>query len=91
MEKKNLALMSLLLVLTLSTGLATTAQATEEPFKDDDDTAKEAVYDPLEPINRVSFAVNDVVYRVFVFPINDAYRFVVPNMVQTGISTFSTT
>lgn len=88
MKKKNLALMSTLLLLAMSTGgLATSANAAEDPFKDDE-TVKEAVYDPLEPINRATFAVNDVVYNAVIFPVNDLYRFVMPNMLQTGISNF---
>lgn len=42
--------------------------------------------DPFEPINRVSYAVNDGLDRALVKPAAKAYKTVMPQFVQTGIS-----
>jgi phospholipid-binding lipoprotein MlaA len=44
-----------------------------------------ATNDPLEPTNRVFYAVNDGVDTVVLRPIALAYRYVVPEPVRTGI------
>ncbi|MGA1384986.1 MAG: MlaA family lipoprotein, partial [Steroidobacteraceae bacterium] len=42
--------------------------------------------DPFEPINRVSYAVNDGLDRALVKPAAKAYKTVMPQFVQTGVS-----
>jgi phospholipid-binding lipoprotein MlaA len=44
--------------------------------------------DPLEPMNRVIYRFNDSVDTVLIRPVAEAYRFVVPSFVRTGISNF---
>jgi phospholipid-binding lipoprotein MlaA len=49
---------------------------------------QESVPDPLEPVNRFMFGVNDVLYFWVVQPIARAYAGVVPKPVRTGIRNF---
>jgi phospholipid-binding lipoprotein MlaA len=44
--------------------------------------------DPLERINRVTFAVNDKLDRAITKPLARTYRKVTPHFVQTGVSNF---
>jgi phospholipid-binding lipoprotein MlaA len=48
--------------------------------------ARAQVYDPLEPMNRVIFNVNDALDRNVVRPVAQAYVNVVPRLVRTGVS-----
>jgi phospholipid-binding lipoprotein MlaA len=62
-----------LLLLTLSACATTSTQTAD-------------ARDPLEPINRVSYAVNDGLDRTLVKPAAKAYKTVMPQFVQTGVS-----
>lgn len=42
--------------------------------------------DPLEPVNRVIFNINDTLDRIVVRPVAQAYVDVVPRLVRTGVS-----
>jgi phospholipid-binding lipoprotein MlaA len=44
--------------------------------------------DPLEPLNRAVYAFNDGVDTVLFKPAARAYRFILPNFAQTGVSNF---
>lgn len=46
--------------------------------------------DPLEPVNRVIFKVNDVVDRILFRPAAAGYEFAVPNVVRQGVNNFFT-
>jgi phospholipid-binding lipoprotein MlaA len=48
--------------------------------------ARAQVYDPLEPLNRVIFSVNDALDRSVVRPVAQAYVDVMPRLVRTGIA-----
>ena len=48
--------------------------------------AQAQVYDPLEPVNRVIFNVNDALDRAIVRPVAQVYVDVVPRLVRTGVS-----
>ena len=48
--------------------------------------ARAQVYDPLEPVNRVIFNINDTLDRNVVRPVAQAYVDVVPRLVRTGVS-----
>lgn len=48
--------------------------------------ARAQVYDPLEPMNRVIFNINDTLDRNVVKPVAQAYVDVVPRLVRTGVS-----
>jgi phospholipid-binding lipoprotein MlaA len=44
--------------------------------------------DPLERVNRVTYAVNDALDRAIAKPLARTYRKVTPHVVQTGVSNF---
>ena len=44
--------------------------------------------DPLERMNRATFAINEKLDRAFAKPVARAYRHVTPHFVQTGVSNF---
>jgi len=46
------------------------------------------IADPLEPVNRFLFGFNDVAYFWVVKPVAQAYAFVLPKLVRTGIGNF---
>jgi phospholipid-binding lipoprotein MlaA len=50
-----------------------------------DDYAEVAASDPLEPLNRVMFKMNDCLYLVAFRPISKGYQFVFPKPVRKGI------
>jgi len=45
-------------------------------------------YDPIEPVNRMSEGVNDIVDAVAIKPITQSYRTLTPSVVQRGVSNF---
>jgi phospholipid-binding lipoprotein MlaA len=61
--------------------LAAAGCASQAPLKRD-------ARDPLERLNRATFAFNDKVDRAVTKPIARAYRRVTPHFVQTGVSNF---
>jgi phospholipid-binding lipoprotein MlaA len=66
--------------------LALSACATPPPASDKEATAEfQRTNDPLEPANRVFYAVNDGLDVVFLRPIALAYRNVLPDPVQHGV------
>lgn len=74
----------LALLLLLGGGIA--GCATPPPADDPDAVADfKATNDPLEPTNRVIYAVNDGIDTVFLKPIALLYRNVVPDPVQKGV------
>lgn len=50
----------------------------------------QVIPDPLEPWNRAMFCVNDVLVTYVAHPVNDAYTFVTPEPVRTGLGNFFT-
>ncbi len=44
-----------------------------------------SVSDPLEPLNRATFAFNDGLYTVLLRPISKGYQFIVPKPVRQGV------
>lgn len=61
--------------------LAVAGCASQAPLKRDP-------RDPLERVNRVTFAFNDKVDKAFTKPVARTYRRVTPHFVQTGVSNF---
>ncbi|MDR1609620.1 MAG: VacJ family lipoprotein [Holosporales bacterium] len=53
------------------------------PLYEDED-----VDDPFEPFNRLMFRINGMLDKAFIMPVSMAYRHLVPNPVQTGVSNF---
>lgn len=73
-----------LLVPLLAIGLS--ACATRPPDTEPEALAEyREINDPLEPANRVSFAVHEAVDRAVLQPVAEAYRAVVPAPVRTGV------
>jgi phospholipid-binding lipoprotein MlaA len=73
---------------------ATSAQAadTEDPFFDElyqeAESGAVQVYDPLEPVNRVLFQINDRLYFWVVKPAATGYRTVVPTEIRSCVKNF---
>jgi len=44
--------------------------------------------DPLESYNRAMFSLNENIYEYILDPIVDAYQFIAPDFVQTGVTNF---
>lgn len=59
---------------------ASTGQMAESPAED--------MNDPLEPINRVIFSVNDAVDTVILTPIATTYKFVTPDPIENNVTNF---
>ncbi|HBA45069.1 TPA: hypothetical protein DEG21_05195 [Patescibacteria group bacterium] len=53
------------------------------------DAKARAVYDPAEPVNRVSFEFNDGFYHVVTRPVTNVYEFLIPQFARTAISNAS--
>lgn len=54
----------------------------------DDYATTSQVADPLEPLNRATFALNDGIYNVVLRPISKGYTTVTPKVVRTGLDNF---
>ncbi|MFZ4682797.1 MAG: MlaA family lipoprotein [Terrimicrobiaceae bacterium] len=50
-----------------------------------DEYSAATIPDPLQPLNRVTFWINDGLYTVLLRPISKGYEFVVPTPVRTGV------
>ena len=59
------------------------------PAADGEDPPVRAEYDPLEPLNRSLYAINDVVDRYTLRPIARGYRAVMPEFARRGVTNFS--
>ena len=70
-------LIRLILVFSLITPLSLTRAASEGEN-----------VDPLEPINRAMFAINDGMDTYFIRPLARSYRFVMPDVAERGVSNF---
>lgn len=57
----------------------------ESPLYEDE---MDNVYDPLEPFNRLMFKINNVLDKAFLVPVSTAYKHIVPNFLQSGLSNF---
>ena len=60
--------------------------STETDFLDD--PPEVVVNDPLEPMNRVFFEFNDVLYEWVVKPVSDGYSWVFPLELRQGFGNF---
>jgi len=88
MEKQGL--IKLLPLLAALSALPAQSQEDEEFFEfDEEASAAPAIADPLESLNRASFAVNDKLYRGVLKPIARGLR-VLPVPVRNGMANFFT-
>lgn len=60
-------------------------KSVKELQSDLDEYAVATVADPLEPLNRATFWINDGLYTVILRPITKGYQAVIPKVVRTGI------
>jgi phospholipid-binding lipoprotein MlaA len=74
----------LLVLATLAAGCASSPSGDE-----DGEAPVRAEYDPLEPLNRSMYALNDVVDRYTLKPIARGYKAVVPEFARRGVTNFS--
>ncbi len=56
---------------------------------EDDNTPVRAEYDPLEPLNRSLYTLNDVVDRYTLRPIARGYKAIMPGFARRGVTNFS--
>jgi phospholipid-binding lipoprotein MlaA len=74
------------LLFSLALGLCVAACATRPPASDPDALADyQATNDPLEPTNRVFYAINNGLDTVILRPLALGYRYVVPEPVRNGV------
>jgi len=59
------------------------------PASNGDEAPVRAEYDPLEPLNRSLYTINDAVDRVTLKPIARGYKAVVPEFARRGVTNFS--
>jgi phospholipid-binding lipoprotein MlaA len=74
----------LLVLATLAAGCASSPSGDE-----DGEAPVRAEYDPLEPLNRSMYALNDVVDRYTLKPIARGYKAVLPEFARRGVTNFS--
>ncbi len=81
---KNIVICSLISLWSVSPVLSSENSSEDEPllFKDE---AIETAYDPLEPFNRVMFAMNNALDKAFFVPLATAYKHILPYWTQTAI------
>lgn len=86
---RNLIRIGLVVVLTaLLTGWGTFAPAAEAPPTAPPVIAQAAdddVGDPIEPVNRVIFSVNDFLQRLLIRPLAEFYTLLVPDFMRVGV------
>jgi phospholipid-binding lipoprotein MlaA len=61
-------------------------EATPSSSVTEEESFDEGPNDPLEPFNRLIFAINDVVDFVILHPVAEIYRAVVPDPVRNGVT-----
>ena len=59
-----------------------------DEFEEEFEQKSVLVADPLEPINRVMFHVNDKFYFILFKPVTQAYGFLIPEIIRIGIRNF---
>lgn len=64
------------------------ADTKKKEKKDDDEEEQTGLKDPLEPLNRAIFAINDHVDGVILRPVAQVYDDLTPRVVHTGIDNF---
>lgn len=59
-----------------------------DDFLDEDSVSDDNYYDPLEPVNRIFFEINDKLYYWVLSPVSNAYGAVVPFEIRYSIGNF---
>jgi phospholipid-binding lipoprotein MlaA len=79
-----------LIALLVSSSLVYSQEADDDFFAfEDEEFFEDEIADPFEPINRVVFAINDRLFRIFLSPVVKTYR-IVPEAFRVSISNFYT-
>jgi len=76
----------LLLVLALLTIPALLSACAEVPKSPEAQAEAQAINDPLEPMNRTVFDVNDFLDRLLIRPLTELYRFAIPDYLRDRIA-----
>ena len=84
--KKSTLIFLMLLILVFAISISRNCNAIECESYDYEDEYEEEVWDPLEPINQITFRFNDFVYDKVMNPVSDIYVFIMPGPIRTGIS-----
>jgi len=58
----------------------------EDEYEDEDEEESQGIYDPIAPLNKVMFQVNDRLYFWVLKPTATGYSYLVPQYVRTGFS-----
>jgi len=87
-RRLRLFAVSLGLAFAVNGALGQDSYLSEEDIYDEEIRGSSAVSDPFEPINRVTFKVNDFLYTQVVDPIASVYSGLTPAPVQEGASNF---
>ena len=61
-----------------------------DDFLDDEDGKEKTIYDPLEPMNRFFFQVNDKLYYWVIKPVNKVYSAILPVDIRGCVGNFYT-
>ncbi|RLB00102.1 MAG: VacJ family lipoprotein [Deltaproteobacteria bacterium] len=61
------------------------AEGIDETFPANSDEEQDQIKDPLEPVNRVFFQINDKLYFWLLKPVSKIYKFFVPKPLRKGI------
>lgn len=79
-----------LIGLLVSSSLVYSEEAEDDFFAfEEEEFFEDEIADPFEPINRMIFAFNDKVFRIFLSPVVETYR-IVPESIRVAISNFYT-
>ena len=79
-----------LIGLLVSSSLVYSQEAEDDFFAfEEEEFFEDEIADPFEPINRMIFAFNDKVFRIFLSPVVKTYR-IVPESIRVAISNFYT-
>lgn len=62
--------------------------ATDVEYQTDDESPEKGISDPLEPINRVVFEFNDVLYEWVLKPVTDGYIWIFPLELRQSFGNF---
>ena len=70
-------------------GMLAAGCASSPTESESEESPDRAEYDPLEPLNRSMYAINDVIDRYTLRPIARGYKAVMPEFARRGVTNFS--
>lgn len=71
-----------------SDGMVEGIEDTESPLKGEEEESEDQIWDPLEPLNRLFFQVNDRLYFWVLKPVAMGYQKILSEEVRKGVSNF---